>query len=87
MENRIEVPIGRELIRLADYALDSRDMKSLELLDSILLKLVGTGIVISADEVSFIDIREYIEIAIKAIENNTSTDEVKRTSIRSRYDP
>ena len=87
MSNRVEIPIGRTFLELTDNAIDSSDTRSLELIDSILCDIIGTGVIIAADDVSLIDIREYIEIATETIRSNGSISDMRQTSIRSRYNP
>lgn len=85
MENRIEVPIANMLLDLIDRMADIRDDQSLILIDTIILEIIGTGIIISADDVSFIDLREYIEFILEAIESNTSVEDVKSSPVRTRF--
>ena len=85
MNDKIEVSIGDTLLELIDRVADSRDEKALVLLDKILLELVSTGTVVSANEISFVDLREYIEVLIEALKNNIPLDEARRDSIRSRF--
>lgn len=85
MNDKIEVSIGDTLLELIDRVADSRDEKALVLLDKILLELVSTGTVVSANEISFVDLREYIEVLLEALKDNIPLDEARRDSIRSRF--
>lgn len=85
MNDKIEVSIGDTLLELVDRVADSRDEKALVLLDKVLLELVSTETVVSANGISFVDLREYIEVLLEALKNSIPLDEARHDSIRSRF--
>jgi hypothetical protein len=78
MEGKVQVFIGKSLVELAERAADLGDEKSIVLVGNIAHELLTTGVVIAAEEVSLLSIRDYTADLAEAVRNNASVDEVKR---------
>jgi hypothetical protein len=77
MEDKIEVFIGKPLIELAEAAVKRGDERSVMLVNDIAHELLMTGVVIAAEDVSLLSIRDYTADLAEAIRNQTSIEDVK----------
>lgn len=77
MEDKIQVFVGKPLVELAEAAAERGDERSVMLVNDIAHELLMTGVVIAAEDVSLLGIRDYTADLAEAIRNQASIEAVK----------
>lgn len=84
MNNKIEVPIGRLLVELAERAADHGDEKAVLLVNDIAHELLVTDKIDTADNADFLSVRDYAAMLAQAIREGESVNAVKNSEFRAR---
>jgi hypothetical protein len=80
-ENATIVPIGHNLILVADALVESRNMTGLNALSAIISDLIVVADVVD-NEISIMEVGEYADEALDLFSKGKSVAEVKASSIR-----
>lgn len=76
----INLPVGANLLAVADALVEARDLEALGQLADALTALILANI--AGEDVSFIEINEYIGEARKLLEAGKTPEDAKASSIR-----
>lgn len=72
--------LGKNLLLVSDTLVQSGDTSALKALHAVLVDMELKGY--TADDVSLIEINEYVDMAIEALNQGKTAEEIKALSIR-----